>query len=157
MQFYCRGSFWGSDFSVLFFCSFMEILIAIFIFFKNRARPLVWKPKTVNIWYARGWVTRTYNQRTNTGKTLPVVRGGRWRTGPNPVRKCNWIRNCRPLKIHDDLYVLYFRWGGRASCASSSGPFDELPYINYTMCIVKFHRAISASLFLLSALLLPLF
>lgn len=91
------------------------------------------------------------------GKDFAGGRRRRRGTGPNPVRKCNWIRNCRPLKIHDDLYVLYFRWGGRASFANSSGPFDELPYINYTVCIVKFHRAISASLFLLSPLLLSLF
>lgn len=50
----------------------------------------------------------------------------RWWEGGNgkrvgPVRKCNWIWNCRPLKIHDDLYVLYSWCDGRVPRASASG------------------------------------
>lgn len=65
------------------------------------------------------------------------------------VRKCNWIRNCSPLKIHDDLYVLYSRAYGRASYVSSSAPFDELPCINYTAYLKRFRQVICVPFFLL--------
>lgn len=65
------------------------------------------------------------------------------------VRKCNWIRNCSPLKIHDDLYVLYSWSYGRVSYVSSSEPFDELSCINYTVYVKRFRQVISVSFVLL--------
>lgn len=44
--------------------------------------------------------------------------------------ECDSIRNCSPLKIHDDLYALYAGCGGRACCARGLS-LDAQSYINY--------------------------
>lgn len=44
--------------------------------------------------------------------------------------ECDSIRNCSPLKIHDDLYALYAGCGGRVRCARGLS-LDARSYINY--------------------------